>query len=199
MLSHKDNKPVIPVEGESSLALKRLIDAAKKGDSASFEAIYAKIYSPLYRYIYSRTRNKEETEDIVQQVFLRFYEALPRYEYLGEEGTLLAYLFTIGKRLIWNESSKKKPIFLDDDSFELIEDESTNLFLEADIKLLAEKINDLLPNLTDDEEDVIRLFFYAELSHKEISQILNKEEAHVRKIKERALRKLRTLAKHLDE
>lgn len=177
--------------------MRDLIEKAKQGDASSFEAIYTRMYSPLYRYIYSRTHNKEETDDIVQQVFLKFYEALPRYEYRNAEETLLAYLFIVGKRLLINESARKKTIHLDDEAFETIEDESENILSQVDIHMLAEKINELLPHLTDDEEHVIRLFYYAELSHKEISCVIKKEEAHVRKLKERALRKLRTLTKHL--
>jgi DNA-directed RNA polymerase specialized sigma subunit len=45
----------------------------------------------------------------------------------------------------------------------------------------------------------VRLYFYAELSHKEIAEVLEKEEAYVRKIKERALKKLRILTNHLNE
>jgi RNA polymerase sigma-70 factor (ECF subfamily) len=176
--------------------LKSLIEKAKRGDAESFEKIYKLVYSPLYRYIYSRTHTKEVTEDILQQVFLRFFEALPRFT-LSEDIGLMPYLFTISKRLIINEGVRKKTIRLEDEEFELIPDEDTDTFSQADIRLLAEKINEYLPELSDDEEDVIRLFFYAELSHKEVAEVLAKDEAHVRKLKERALRKLRTLTKHL--
>ena len=43
------------------------------------------------------------------------------------------------------------------------------------------------------------MYFYAELEYKEIANILEKEEASVRKIKERALKKLRALTYHLYE
>jgi RNA polymerase sigma-70 factor (ECF subfamily) len=198
MLSHNPFKPVISDTGGAN-ELKDTIHKAKNGDAKAFEEIYTRVYTPLYRYIYSRTGNKEQADDISQQVFLRFYEALPRYEYRGDEGSLLAYLFTIGKRLIINEGTRKKHIPLDDEMFEEVGDESIDTLSEVHIALLAEKINDYLPLLSDDEEEVIRLFFYAELSHKEIALVLQKEEAGVRKIKERALRKLRTATKHLHD
>ena len=52
---------------------------------------------------------------------------------------------------------------------------------------------------TSDEQEVVRMHFYGELSHKEIGEVLRKEEASVRKIKERALKKLRVLTRHLYE
>ena len=65
--------------------------------------------------------------------------------------------------------------------------------------MLAEKINGFLPSLSSDEQDVIRLYFYGEFSHREIAGIMEREEAYVRKIKERALKKLRILTQHLNE
>lgn len=195
MLSQNQNRGVISGAGGVD-SLRGLIETAKRGDAESFEKLYKLVYSPLYRYIYSRTHTKEVTEDLLQQVFLRFFEALPRFT-LNEDFGLLPYLFTISKRLIINEGVRKKSIHLDDEDFEMIPDETTDTFSQADIKLLAEKINEYLPELSDDEEDVIRLFFYAELSHKEIAEVLAKDEAHVRKLKERALKKLRTITKHL--
>lgn len=198
MLSQNPNKPVISSTGDTE-ELKHIIHKAKSGDAKAFEEIYTRVYSPLYRYIYSRTGNKEKAEDLSQHVFLRFYEALPRYEHREGEGSLLAYLFTIGKRLIINEGTRKTYTPLDEEMFEQVEDESVNTIEEAHTAFLAEKINDYLPSLSEDEEEIIRLFFYAELSHKEIATVLHKEEASVRKIKERALRKLRTLTKHLHD
>jgi RNA polymerase sigma factor (sigma-70 family) len=56
-----------------------------------------------------------------------------------------------------------------------------------------------LPQLTDDEQEVIRLYYFSELSYREIRDVLDKEEAYIRKIKERALKKLRILTAHLYE
>ena len=121
---------------------------------------------------------------------------MPSYE---PEKSPLAYLFTIAKRLLINHSEKKSPISFDEKLFEITEDESIDIVNEAHIRKLAESINDYLPHLTNDEADVIRLYFYGEFSYKEVGEITEKEEVYVRKIKERALKRLRILTKHLNE
>ena len=179
--------------------LKTLIEKAKAGDTDSFGVIYTELYTPLYRYIYSRTRHKEQAEDICQQAFLRFYEALPRYEYRDDDGSLLAYLFTIAKRLIINNTVKKQTVTVDEDVFESVIDTHTDTLNEIHIKQLSERINEYLSTLTETEQEVIRLVYYAELSHKEVAVILEKEEAYIRKLKERALLKLRKETRHLHD
>jgi RNA polymerase sigma factor (sigma-70 family) len=195
MLSQNPNRPVIDSVGESE-DLRGLILAAKKGDSEAFASVYSQLFTPLYRYVYSRCRDEELSNDISQQAFLRFFQALPGYE---PEKSPLAYLFTIAKHLLINHSEKKAPVPFDEVLIETTEDDSVNTVEEAHVRLLAESIDTYLPSLTQDEREVIRMHFYGELSHKEIGEVLRKEEATVRKIKERALKKLRALTRHLYE
>lgn len=178
------------------IVLKKLILKAKKGDKEAFASVYTALYSPLYRYVLSRCKDKELTDDVCQQTFLKFYEALSSYE---PEKSPLAYLFTIAKRLLINHGEKKAFVPFDDTFLETYNDESDSILDEVHMERLSEEINSFLPQLTDDEQEVIRLYFFSELSYKEISEVLEKEEAYLRKIKERALKKLRVLTQHLYE
>lgn len=189
MLSQNNNSPVIVDTGDVEL-LKRLILQAKSGNTEAFGKVYTTLYTPLYRYVVSKSHDIELANDICQQSFLRFYEALDSY---SPDKTPLAYLFTIAKRLLINHGEKKTFESFDETLVDTVHDEDVKILEEAHIKHLFKHVNTLLPSLTHDEQEVIRLFFYSELSHKEISEILEKEEAYIRKIKERALKKLRIL------
>ncbi len=196
MLSQNNSSSVIVSTGDHS-ALKKLILQAKSGDKEAFGSVYQALYVPLYRYVISKCHDKELAVDISQQTFLKFYEALASYE---PEKSPLAYLFTIAKRLLINHSEKKTFESFDETLLETYhEDTSTAILDETHVKNLAESINTYLPSLTEDEQEVIRLFFYGEFSYKEISDVLEKEEVYIRKIKERALKKLRILTTHLHE
>ena len=195
MLSQNNSSPVI-VGREESVTLKKLIVEAKAGNTESFGVLYSTLYIPLYRYVISKCHDTELAVDVCQQAFLKFYEALSSYE---PEKSPLAYLFTVAKRLLINHSEKKTFESFDETLLEMTSDDSVMILDEIHIKNLAETINTYLPSLTDDEEEVIRLHFYAELSYKEISDVLEKEEAYIRKIQERALKKLRILTSHLHE
>jgi RNA polymerase sigma-70 factor (ECF subfamily) len=195
MLSQNNFSSVIVDTGDHD-ALKRLILSAKQGDNESFSALYTALYVPLYRYVMSKCHDNDLSQDICQQTFLKFYEALTSYE---PDKTPLAYLFTIAKRLLINHGEKKTFESFDETLLETYSDNDSDILDTTHIKNLSESITTYLPSLNDDEQEVVRLYFFSEFTYKEISDILNKEEAHVRKIKERALKKLRILTSHLHE
>ena len=195
MLSQNNSSSVIVSTGDAE-GLKKLILEAKRGNTEAFGALYTALYVPLYRYVISKCHDPELAVDVSQQAFLKFYEALTLYE---PEKTPLAYLFTIAKRLLINHSEKKTFESFDETLLETYNDTSFIILDDTHIKNLAEKIDTYLPSLTQDEQDVVQMYFYGELSYKEISDVLEKEEAYIRKIKERALKKLRILTEHLHE
>lgn len=193
MLSQNNSPRVIDSVGDI-YTLRKLIISAKEGDAEAFESVYSLLYTPLYRYTVSRCHDKELANDVCQQSFLNFYKALGSYE---PDKSPLAYLFTIAKRLLINHHDKNATLSFDEELLEREADVGVDILEETHVKQLAESINEYLPKLTLDEQEVIRLYFYAELGYKEISDITGKEEAYLRKIKERALKKLRSLTSHL--
>lgn len=195
MLSQNNNSSVISTVGDG-IILRNLILKAKHGNKEAFGEVYITLYTPLYRYVLSKCRDKELVDDICQQTFLKFYEALNSYE---PEKSPLAYLYTIAKRLLINHKEKKTFESFDEALLESSNDTKETFIDELDIQNLSKVVDTYLPNLTEDEQEVIRLYFYAELTYKEISDTIEKEEAYIRKIKERALKKLRILTQHLNE
>ena len=195
MLSQNNSSPVIDSTGDHK-KLRKLILEAKDGNVDAFGVVYKTLYTPLYRYAISKCHDEELAVDVTQQTFLKFFEALSRYE---PDTSPLAYLFTIAKRLLINHKEKKTFESFDITLLETTGDDSVDILDESHLRSLSEKINTYLPALTDDEQEVIRLHFYAELSYKEISSVMTKEESYIRKIQERALKKLRILTSHLHE
>jgi len=67
------------------------------GDSGGWEAVYREHVGPVYRYVYARTGNRADAEDIVAQVFLR---ALPRLRLRASTGEIRAYLMTTARSVL---------------------------------------------------------------------------------------------------
>ncbi len=57
-----------------------LVAAARAGSNAAFEELQSRYSRRLYRRIQSITRNREDTEDALQETFLRAYLALDSFE-----------------------------------------------------------------------------------------------------------------------
>lgn len=67
------------------------------GDAAGWEAVYREHVGPVYRYVYARTGNRADAEDVVAQVFLR---ALPRLRLRASTGEIRAYLMTTARSVL---------------------------------------------------------------------------------------------------
>lgn len=67
------------------------------GDAAGWEAVYREHVGPVYRYVYARTGNRADTEDLVAGVFLR---ALPRLRLRASTGEVRSYLMTTARSVL---------------------------------------------------------------------------------------------------
>src|SRR5689334_4054445 len=70
---------------------------AAKGDTESFVALYRAYLTPVYRYAYARTGNKQEAEDATSATFERAWRNLPSYK---PTGSFRGWLFTIAHRTL---------------------------------------------------------------------------------------------------
>src|SRR3974390_1073231 len=64
-------------------AVDELVERAKHGEEDAFIAIYDAFADRLYRYVVFRVRNHADAEDLVQRIFMKMVEALPRYQQRG--------------------------------------------------------------------------------------------------------------------
>jgi RNA polymerase sigma-70 factor (ECF subfamily) len=163
-----------------------LIAAAKK-DPKEFGRIYHLYIQSIFRYLYSRIGSLPDAEDATAQTFLAALEALDRYQHHGH---LAAWLFAIARRKAMDHFRRQRrqvPL----ENAENISSE-TDLLHEViqteEITSLATLIN----ALSEEEHELIRLRYIAELSFSEIGQLLHRNEAAVKKSLYRLLARLQS-------
>lgn len=79
---------------------KLLLAAVASGDRGAFSQLYAAHINNVYDYIFLFTKSKEETEELIQEVFVNLWE---KREKLAEVESFKSYLFRAAKnRLITN-------------------------------------------------------------------------------------------------
>lgn len=72
------------------------IAGLRRGDAASFDAVFAAYRRRLYGYLVRMTRRRDVAEDLLQETFLRLAQHARR---LAEDTRLGAWLFTVAHRL----------------------------------------------------------------------------------------------------
>ena len=163
-----------------------LVRRLQEGDADAFEGIYEQTRKPVYYAILSILRDPSLSEDIMQDTYMRFLRNPNAYS----ERNFLAYLVTIARRLAINEYHSRHRTELQDD----LESRRETPCLEINAEIAAEKrelIDKALSVLDPLEKNVVLLYNIADLTHREIAEILGKPLGTVTWLYARALKKIR--------
>lgn len=141
------------------------------------EEVIAKHGDYLLRVAYLYVKNRATAEDIVQEVFITFYE---RQEQFRGEATLRSYLvkMTVNRSHDFLRSWKHKRIIL----FEKITGESTNRTPERAVLEKEEKgeLLEALFTLSVTYREVLILYYFDEMTTVKIAELLGCPEATIR-------------------
>lgn len=170
---------------------------AKKGDEEAYTKLYNLYYTPIFKYIYFRVRDKDETNDLIQIVFLKVFTSLKNFN--DQNKSPLNYFYTISRNTIIDYYRSKKPYLLVEDFESLslnLKNGTKNVEELFEQKEKQDLVKESLNLLSDGQKEVIILKFIDDLSNKEIGELLNKSEDAIRQIQCRALRTLKTILEH---
>jgi RNA polymerase sigma-70 factor (ECF subfamily) len=150
----------------------------------------------LYGYAMVLTRNYPETEDLVQETYVRAIQAMGR---LRADSNIKGWLFTILRNVWFNQLRKRRngpemiQIEAGDDVSNHIVEPSKDSYDFYVSKTEAKRVRSAIQELPGQLREVILLREYEELSYQEIASILNCPIGTVMSRLGRARTKLRTL------
>jgi RNA polymerase sigma-70 factor, ECF subfamily len=161
--------------------------ADAKRDPRAFEQLYRLYVQPIFRYLYSRIGSQPEAEDATAQTFLAALEALDHYHH---DGHFAAWLFAIARRKATDHfrSHQRQAPLEDADNVP----SGTDLLqgvIQTERKTALTKLIAALP---EDERELIRLRYVAELSFSEIGRLLGCSEDAAKKSLYRLLARLQS-------
>lgn len=146
-----------------------------KNDPRKFGALYKKYYERIYRYCYYRLhKNREITEDIVSEVFIKALESIERYDDRGSP--FLVWLYTIARNLIIDYVKSGKVRY--EGSSASIDWTAGGHDVEKEVenKDLMSRIGDVLESLAESDRELLTLKFTSGLTFSEISKVLGIKE-----------------------
>lgn len=147
-----------------------LIKQCLAGNQESFAVIVARYKRLIYSVVYNMIRDREETNDISQEVFVRIYKALDRY---NPEYKFSTWAAKIATNLCMDVLRKKKPALV---PIEEIEDVSNGFdtpetqYMESERN---ERVRKAVAELPDKYRIPIILFHQGGLSYEEITETIN--------------------------
>lgn len=172
-----------------------LMLAVGTGDEAALRILINKWQNPLINFFYRSVNSRPLAEDLTQVLFVKLYQAAPRYEPTAKFST---YLFAIARRLLINEFRKQQRKPLEPvDPADLGGSVSGRQPLET--MEIEEAFQYALAELPDNHREAILLFKQQELSYQEIAEVMGAPESSVKTWIFRARQKLKASLQDLFE
>lgn len=154
-------------------------------DSKAFDALYHRYLPRLYRYCLQRVQDVHLAEDLSAQVFSEVLEKLMNGTY-QERGFFAAWLFTIVRRRLIDHYRKPNLEFLNE-ALPFNQEISKQIEDQDQRHQLLKLINELDEN----QQELLRLRFGAELTFEEIASLDGRNTAAVKMAIYRMLDQLR--------
>jgi len=167
-----------------------LIKLASDGDAEAFGALYEKYIDQIYNYIYFRTSNGKDAEDICSRVFLRALNHIEKYEDRGYPFS--AWLYRIAHNLVVNwyrDSERSNEISLLDQYPPPTMDGSVEEKIEKMDE--TEALLRIIRDLPEDRKELLVLKHVEGLTNFEIGEIMDRTEGAVKALYHRTLESLR--------
>lgn len=163
-----------------------LVEAAKT-NAYAFGVLYEQYYARVYRYIYLRLGNQPDAEDVTAVVFMKALEGLGSYS--TKRSSFAPWIFRIAHNAVIDKYRRdRKQVPLDNIEFHAGGDDPVSDVLHSERR---EELLSYLAALSPDQREVILMRFAADLTYPEIATALKKNEAAVRMLLHRGLRKLK--------
>ena len=130
--------------------------------------------SKIYGFIYSKIPDRDITNDIFQDTFIKVIKTLKSNSY-NEEGKFLPWVMRISHNLVIDHyrSTKKMPMLRETEEFSIfsiISDDSQSI----ENKIISEQVEmdlkKLIEGLPADQKEVLVMRMYQDMSFKEISE-----------------------------
>lgn len=170
---------------------RQLIERAKSYDEEALGELYRRHADDMFRYIYYRVGDTKTAEDLVGDVFINMLEGLPKYEYTG--APFEAWLYRIAHARVvdyYRRQDVRDTAPLEE---QMPAGERVNPDTLADTRDDFRRAWTAMQSLTEEQQHVIALRFFAGYSIAETAQVLDKTEGAVKALQYRAIASLRRL------
>ena len=165
-------KSTVMIKKESIDA--QLVSAYMKGNEQAISVLITRHKQKIYSFIYSKVFDRDVSEDIFQDTFIKVIKTLKRGAY-NEEGKFIPWVMRISHNLVIDHFRKnnRMPKFENNSDFNIfsvLHDGSLN----AEKTMIKEQVEGdlrkIIQELPDDQKEVLLMRIYKEMSFKDISE-----------------------------
>ena len=167
----------------------KVIAAARSGAEWAWATLYRELAPSIHGYL--RFRGAKEPDDLLGEVFLQVVRDLDGFD--GGERAFRAWVFTIAHHRLLDASRRqvRRPVYAVPDLLLELEGDVGNVEDEALTGLTLSRVRELVGRLSPDQQDVVLLRLFGELTVPEVAGIVGKRVGAVKATLLRGLAALR--------
>ncbi|MGN1099715.1 MAG: RNA polymerase sigma factor [Christensenellales bacterium] len=171
--------------------IENLLSCIAEGDSKSMGLLYDIIGTDVFAYALSKTGNKQDADDVMQDTFVQVYKYAKQYK---PQGKPMAWIIRIELNLIRRQYRLNSRTTGFDEDIETASSEKPVDENVTDNVFLRE----IMKRLNEEEREVVSLHVISGLKHREIAKLLQKPLSAVLSKYNRAIKKLQAIAKEVN-
>lgn len=161
-----------------------------KEDRAAFGELYARYVNRIYNYVYYRTGNHQDAEDLTSRVFFKVLAHIDKYTDRGVPFSAWLYRIAHNQVANWHrDRSRRRVVPLDDFMFDSEPQEAPEAMTESSEE--EARLLELIRTLPPERQQLLVLKFVERLSNAEIGAIMNRTEGAIKSLYHRTLLALR--------
>lgn len=187
-------------------SMEELVGRARRGDTDAVSVLYEQTYSKVYYTVKSMIKNEDDVLDVLQDAYLKAFTHLTSFEG-GEK--FLPWVKQIAANTARDRLRRKTPALFGEltadetqtPAEERIPDERPAFLPEASLDAAETQrlIREILDSLPDDQRAVVGMYYYEELSVREIAEALGVSESAVKSRLLYARRKIEARVRDLEK
>ena len=161
-----------------------------KEDRAAFGELYTRYVNRIYNYVYYRTGNHQDAEDLTSRVFFKALAHIDKYTDRGVPFSAWLYRIAHNQVANWHrDRSRRRVVPLDDFMFDSEPQEAPETVTESSEE--EAHLLELIRALPPERQQLLVLKFVERLSNAEIGAIMNRTEGAIKSLYHRTLLALR--------
>ena len=146
-----------------------------EGDENALTVLINRHQSKIFGFIYSKIADRDISNDIFQDTFIKVIRTLKSNSY-NEEGKFLPWVMRIAHNLIIDHfrKNKKMPMFRETEEFSIfsiMSDDSPTIESKIIRDQVEIDLKKLIEELPEDQKEVLVMRIYQDMSFKEISEL----------------------------
>ena len=164
-----------------------LIRRARLDDTSAYEELVRRYYSKIYGLVYGMVSNREDAEDVVQEVFVKAWKALRHFR---EQSGFYTWIYRIAVNRTINfrkKRNRRRTVDLEEFDPDIKQAESYKEFSskgsvlrKMNLSEFQKKMNEALETLSDKHRAVVVMHDVQGMSHGEIAKVMGCSEGTAR-------------------